>query len=231
MDNKHGELSVIYHETYKDDIQTILKNNKYWVFAWNIKKANDYTSSEIEKRFKIQKKGKDSKLLITCLKDDGDYVNLGLNPRAELRVHGYYFNYNIEYVIKFDMRLVQLGAGFEFFQLMHLGPNGADPLVQIETRNGKIGIRYNSLGKGLIIDSLYPEHTNKIEWIVCFKLHVNNGYIKIYNGEKLVWEIKGRTVLNETTGWTQYGVYKNGTGYNKNIDQSVEYYQYMICKK
>lgn len=217
--------SPIYKEQFNTaEVGEILSRNKYWVFAWEVPSATSFRHPAIKKRFE-RIAGQDG-IKITCLGNDKDYSKRGLNPRAELRVENYHVPITVDCYAKISMRSCQTPSGFEFFQIMTNGP-GSYPVIQLEIRKGRFGVRYNTF-KALVPHPLFAEHQRRIEWEIEFRLHNVDGFFKVYADKKLVWSHSGSTLYNNsTTAWTQFGVYKNaGTQQN----QSIEVYEFEIGK-
>jgi hypothetical protein len=205
---------IIYKENFADDVSLMLSKHKYWVFVWGAK-PTEYTSQAVYDRIK----NKGNKLEITCFKDDNDYSNLGLNPRAELRVNGYFIPVNKPLYVRIDMKLNHYDSRFVFFQIMQYDSGRAGPILQLEVRNGKFGVRYNNFNNGLSVAPLFDENLENAIWDIELLNHISNGYIRVYYNGKQVWELKGRTISDSSpNAWIQYGVYRNS---GTNIDQSV----------
>jgi hypothetical protein len=221
LNNYRNISKIVYKEQFNDDVLTMLRKHKYWVFVWGAK-PTEYTSRAIMDRIKI----KENKLTITCFKNDKDYSNLGLNPRAELRVNGYHLPANAPLYARIDMKLNHKDSKFEFFQIMQ--HNGrASPILQLEVRKGKFGVRYTNFNNGLIVVPLFNEHLDNAIWDIEFLSHTSNGYIRVYYNGKQVWELKGRTISNNVSNvWTQYGVYRNA---GTDIDQSITVNEFLLA--
>lgn len=208
---------TIYEDDFDQDIITLLSKYKYWVFAYEVKeppKIQQYQNA-IRKRFIITNEG----LQITCFKDDKDYSNTNLNPRAELRLENYKLPINKQYKVTFIMKLPFSNSGFEFFQIMVL----SKPVLQLEIRKQKFCARYHD-GRNLISVPFHDEIIKKdIKWEVEYKLDSKNGYYKVYKDDRLIWSKTGQNIFNPSskTNWFQYGVYKNGSGHKN--DHSVIY--------
>jgi hypothetical protein len=210
---------IVYEETFKTDVIDMLIKNKYWVFADKVSSPKDIQKniSEIKKRFINTPDG----LKITCFKEDKDFANLGLNPRAELRLENFKLKFKQRYKITTQVLFPHANAGFEFLQIMISGP--ARPTFQLEVRRNKISARHSD-GKNLLSIPLLNEEPNKlIQFETEFYLdNSNNGFIYVYKDGKQIWSKQGITIHGKSSNaWLQYGVYKNGTG--SNTDQSVIY--------
>lgn len=204
---------VIYEEQFREPLVTMFRKHTYWVFAWGVDRPTMYDDSDVARRFVKTSDG----LQMTCFKSDGDYSGLGLNPRAELRLEGVRLQNGISYKLGIELQVLRAPAGFEFFQIMR----DSKPTLQLEVRNGQLGVRYFDFAKGHLypipLQPLAPR--TRMRWEIRAFLAPDGGRFEVFLDGVSVWSRVGNNVGGSNTrNWIQYGVYCNQ---RPEVDQSI----------
>lgn len=228
--NIQPKENIIYEETFDTDLVEMLKTHNYWIFGYGMK-ATEYNSPELFKRVELDRN--EGIIEIKRLKDDKDFTGTGnYNSRMEL-VPGYRGpwedTYHLEAIIKFPSR--EMNA--TFIQLMGRNDqNKGKPIVVLDTFKGNVNARYRDFEM---------EYQKNREWMLrhpiasyndvynkwvkidlyCKVSRKNDGFIKVYMNNKLVFDRKASTYWKTSNGdiKTQYGVYST----SGDLTQSIIY--------
>jgi hypothetical protein len=191
----------------------ILKDS--WVYAWEVPMTIRDNTSPLQNKIILS----DSGLLFRVFSTDQDFSKASLNPRTELRSLNS-LQVNQRYL--FDMEILPVSHPFstyEFFQIMAYVPD-AKPLLQLEFRNGRVGVRYRLKNKELAIVPFKEIQPQAYK----FRVELKFPEVKVsMNGEE-AWHCKLPEQFIKNF-WYQWGLYLNkGT----RIDQSVLFKKFNI---
>lgn len=186
-------MSVIYNETFQDNIFSILNRHNYWVMTDSINRIDNYNDpdsiTEIKKRLQILPTGG---LLMQRLEGDKDpFSDNGVyNTRLELvptDIKNTPANQSIH--IRLDVEFNDPGMASTFTQIGASYTDGSreQPVLTLETVGGVLNVRIRNVGKSgaqtlsrfKLCDYKYVAG-KRILFDVFWKGHPSDGFVKVY---------------------------------------------------